>query len=130
MDKADLFRPRLPEEDVEIPGGTVRVRGLSRLEAMDVQQAGGPQVIERRMLALAMVDPKLTEDEVRQWQNASPASEIEPVTDAIARLSGLAPGADKETYKSFRGEPGAGVRALPSAEAGDDGGPAPVGHEQ
>lgn len=107
MDKELLFKPRLPEADVEISGvGTVKVRGLSRIEAMHVQAANGPEAVERRILALGVVEPKLTEDDVRQWQKASPAGELEPVTEKIAELSGMKPGADKEAYKSFRDDAG------------------------
>lgn len=105
MDKELLFKPRLAEDDVDVPGvGTVRVRGLNRIEAMQVSSAGGPEAIERRMLAFGMVDPKLTEDEVKEWQRASAAGEMEAVSARIAELSGLSPGAGKETYKSFRDE--------------------------
>lgn len=106
MDKDLLFKPRLPEEDYEIPGvGTVRIRGLNRVEAMHVQAANGPEATERRIMSLGMVDPTLTEAEVGQWQKASAAGEIEAVSTKIAELSGMLPGADKEAYKSLRGEP-------------------------
>lgn len=105
MDKELLFKPRLAEEDVDVPGvGTVRVRALNRLEAMHVQGAKTPAESDRRILALGLVDPTITEEEARRWQEASAAGEIEPVTTAIARLSGIGPGADKEAYKSVRGD--------------------------
>jgi hypothetical protein len=130
MDKELLFKSRLPEADIDIPGvGTVRVRGLSRVEAMHVQAANGVEATERRILALGMVDPELTEAEVGQWQKASIASELEPVAQKIAELSGILPESAKETYKSVRDESGDGVRVLPSAEAGDDGGSTPGGDE-
>lgn len=101
MDKELLFRPRLPEADIEVPGiGTVRVRGLNRIEAMHVQAADGPEATERRIMTLGMVDPELTEAEVGQWQKASAAGEIEAVSSKIAELSGMLPGADKTAYKS------------------------------
>lgn len=136
MDKELLFAPRLPESDVEVPGlGTVRVRGLSRAEVMvvrkatDTEQMDGPRalVLERKMLAAAMVDPELTEAEVGRWQQASTAGELEPVTRKIQELSGLLEGSAKEAVKTFRGEPGDGVRVLPGAETGHDGGPAAGG---
>lgn len=126
MDKAALLAPRLEEDDVDIPGvGTVRVRGLSRYEVMVSQRGnkGGTIAVERVMLRYGMVDPILTEDEVAEWQKASPAGEIEPVARRISELSGLRQGADKEAYKSLPGEPDAGVRILPGGEAVDDGGP-------
>lgn len=131
MDKNLLLKARLPEADVDIPGvGTVRVRALNRAEAMRVQEATGTGAAERLILHLGMVDPPLTEAEARQWQEASVAGEIEPVTTRIAELSGILPGADKEAYKSFRDESGSGVRVLPSPEAGHDGGSTPGADEQ
>lgn len=115
MDKELLFKSRIPEADVEIPGvGTVRVRGLSRVEvivmrkATDTEHLDGPRalVIERKMLAAAMVDPELTEAEVGQWQKASAAGELGPVTQKIQELSGMLDGSAKEAVQTFRGEPG------------------------
>ena len=126
MDKELLLKPRLPEDDVEIPGvGTVRVRGLSRYEVLLAQreQPKGAGAMERVILRFGLVDPELTEDEVTQWQKASPAGELEPVTRRIQALSGMGEGADKAQYKSVRDEPDAGVRVLPGPEAVHDGGP-------
>lgn len=110
MDKELLFAPRLPEADVEVPGvGTVRVRGLNRPEAMAVQAVSGTEARERKILALGMVDPALTEAEAGRWQKAAPAGELEPVTTRIAELSGMLEGSAKEAVKTFRGEPGSGV---------------------
>lgn len=110
IDKADLFVPRLPQDDIEIPGvGTVRVRGLSRHEAVVMQAQTGPGMSERKMLTFGLVNPMLTEDEAGRWQHASPAGELEPVTNRIAELSGMKLGADKTAYKSDGGQPDAGV---------------------
>jgi len=128
MDKELLFKPRLPEADVDVPGvGTVRVRGLSRAEAMHVQDAKGTEARERRLVALGMVDPELTEAEVGRWQKASAAAEMEPVTDRITELSGLADESAKEAVKEFAADPDAEFPVLPGAEAGDDGGAAAGG---
>lgn len=111
MDKEALFRPRLEEEDVPVPGvGTVRVRALSRAEviivrkATDAEHVDGPRVlvIERKMLAAALVDPQLTEVEVGRWQAASAAGEIEPIVAAIQRLSGMTDDADKSGVRAVR----------------------------
>lgn len=119
MDKELLFKPRLPEADVDIPGvGTVRVRGLSRVEVLAVRKAtdnaesmDGPRVLvlERKMLAAAMVDPELTESEVGQWQKAAAAGELEPIVTAVQELSGMLDGSAKAAVQTFRGEPGDGV---------------------
>lgn len=103
MDKEVLFAPRLAEEDLEIPGiGTVRVRGLSRAEAMKMQNCGSVEAQERLMISLGVVEPKLTEAEAGRWQKAAPAGELQPVSEAIGRLSGLVVDGDKEAYKSLR----------------------------
>lgn len=101
MNKEDLFRPRLPEEDVETTAGTIRVRGLNRAEAMIVAPLKGID-LERKALAFGMVDPALTEAEVTQWQKAAPAGELQSVAMVIQRLSGLAEGADKSDLPEVR----------------------------
>ena len=147
MEKEALFAPRLARDEVELPGlGTVTVRGLSRLEAMHVQAAADDVAeADRRVIAQGMVDPELVVPgllhsidarpcpacaDVKRWQEAAPADELEPVTDRIAALSGLAPSADKEAYKSVRGGPDPGAGVLPGRPAEDDGGPAALDDAQ
>lgn len=118
----------LPETHVDVPGmGRVYVRGLNRIEAMHVQEANGPEATERRILALGMVDPTLTEAEAGQWQKTSLAGEIEAVSRKIAELSGMLDSSAKAVVKTFRDGPDGGVRAVPGAEAGDDPGPVAAG---
>lgn len=104
VDKAALLAPRFAEEDVEIPGvGSVRIRSLSRAEALEVRGTELPYAeMERKLLAMTLVDPVLTEDEVGAWQAASPAMELEPVARAAARLCGMEVTAPKEAVKRFR----------------------------
>ena len=121
MDIELLFKPRLPEANVDIPGlGPVRVRGLNRAEAMMVQEAKGTEATERRILALGMVDPPMTEFQAGRWQKAATAGEIEPVSRKIAELSGMLDDSAKEAYKTFEATPDAEFSVLPSDEAGDD----------
>lgn len=104
MDKATLLKSRLPERDVEIEGvGTIRIRSLSRAEALEVRGVEmSIEALERKVLSLACIDPVLTEDEVAEWQNASAANELEAVMNAIIELSGMAKSSPKEAMKSFR----------------------------
>ncbi len=121
MDKDKLIAPRLQELDVEVPGvGTVRVRGLNRLQSIHVGSAKDQAGMERRMLALGLIDPVITEDEAYQWQKNSPGGELEPVTNAIAELSGMTKDSRKSNVAGD-GADGSGVRVLPSSEAGADG---------
>lgn len=113
--KDALFATKLPEEDVDIPGkGTVRVRALTRTEALACQQVKqGPDrvaAIERKMLAMAIVDPEMTEADIGRWQKASTAGEMEPVGAKVQELSGMTEGAAKEAYREFDANPDAEFR--------------------
>jgi hypothetical protein len=108
MDKSALVRPRLSEEDVEIPGvGTVRVRALSRAEALKVTDTEMPVArMEQLLLSMAMLDPVMSEQDVAEWQSAASAGELEPITKVIQRLSGLAQGAAKSGVPGDGEQPG------------------------
>lgn len=127
VDKVRLLKSRLPEAEVEIPGvGTVRVRGLARAEVLDVRDLRGAE-FERRLIAIALVDPELTDDEAYEWQQAAVVGEFEPVVAKVMELSGLATGAGKEAYKELASDPDAEFRDVPGVATEDDGGPAPGG---
>lgn len=127
FDKELLFKSRLTEADVDVPGlCTVRVRALTRKEAMGLtagikSEADATQrrdLIERRMLALAIVAldgeaASLTEAEIGQWQEASPAGELEPVTDKVNELSAMTEGAANAAYKEFESDPDGEFRLPP-----------------
>lgn len=107
MDKEALFKPRLPEGEVDAPGlGTVRVRGLSRAEVLE-SRTGNTLTTERRMLAFGMLDPALTEDEVKRWQEAALPAEIESVSRRIAELSGLLEASPRAAFRGTAPEQGA-----------------------
>lgn len=129
VDKELLLKSRLPEAEIEIPDvGTVRVRALSRADVMALQRVkdgpGREEALERKMIALALVDPVLSEAEVGQWQKTSSALEMTPVTERICELSGMDADAAKRAYKEFESDPDAEFRVLPGGEAEDDGSPA------
>jgi hypothetical protein len=96
FDKDKLFERGLPEADVETPLGTMRVRALSQAEAHMVNQVSGTEARDRRILALGLVDPVLTEAEVGKWQTARPAGEVTNVALKVAELSGMLEGQGKE----------------------------------
>lgn len=104
LNKDDLFKPPTNEQDVEIPGkGTVRIRALTRAEALQVRGKSMPiDQLEQKLLSWAMIEPKLTENEVRKWQEMSVAGELEVVTQAIAKLSGMETTSPKEAMHNFR----------------------------
>lgn len=120
MDKELLLKPRLAEGEVELTGvGTVRFRVLTRDEVMHIREAhldddhpSGYDLLglDNAMLAAAMVDPVLTEEEVEQWAAGSPAGEVTKVANAVQRLSGLTEEATKSDIPGNRQQRRAAVR--------------------
>jgi len=103
MDKALLFKPNLPQGEVEIEGrGTIRVRGMTR-EELHTTKNKDTGAGERVVLAACLVDPVLTVDEVLLWQQASPAGELNGVIAKIMELSKLGDGDDKSDLPGVSG---------------------------
>lgn len=102
LDKQALLKARFGEKVVEIPGvGEVRVRALSRGEALQIKgKEQDVAAIEQWVLSRAMVDPPMSEDDVKAWQDNSPAGELQVVFDEILKLSGMEATAAKAGYKS------------------------------
>ena len=113
-----LNRTGLPEKDIELEGfGVLRVRALSRAEAMLVQNEPNAMAKDRKTIEFGLLDPKMTNAEIKQWQMISPAGELETVTDAIGELSGVVTKAKaKGVYEEFEADRSAEFRTLPSAE--------------
>lgn len=108
MDKELLFKARLAEEDYDLPGvGTLRIRALSRSEALKVKSAGDLRTQEAQILAWGIVDPLLTVAEVNRWLDAAPAGELQEISARIAVLSGMLEDAPKNAYKSDGDDAGA-----------------------
>lgn len=105
IDKKALLNQAFGTQDVEIPGvGTVTIRALTRGEAIRIQ---GDEMLaeeaECKLLALAMVDPVMTEDEIQEWQDTSPAGQMQPVIKAILAASGMVEEVTRDAYADFRG---------------------------
>lgn len=83
--------------------GVVKVRALSRQEALKFQGEHDELSAEVKLLAVALVEPSLTEDEVRQWQKVSPAGELQPVVLAVLKASGMETTAPRQAMRDFRG---------------------------
>lgn len=101
-----LLRPRAvtETEDIDVPGvGTITVRALTRIEALSVTDKPMPmERVEQILLATAMVRPVMTEDQVRQWQEASAAGEIQEIANKITVMSGMSITADRAAMSQFR----------------------------
>jgi hypothetical protein len=93
LTKQDLIASVINQEEFELPdgSGSVLIRGLTRLEAMDATKAGAddPALLERHGMAAGMVDPPMTVDDVAKWQGAGLAHVVQAVAERIAQLSNL-----------------------------------------
>lgn len=106
--KADLLNKKASApEEMEVPGvGTVVIRPLTRAEALSMQDIEMcADLMEQKLLALSMIEPKLTEDEVAEWQAVSPAGLMHDVVMRIIEISGMHQVAAKSAYADFRGRP-------------------------
>ncbi|SCF22600.1 hypothetical protein [Micromonospora mirobrigensis] len=85
-------------------GSTVAIRALTRDEVLQAQESGR-STAERDtfIVATGMTDPKLSEEDVAAWAGSGDAGDLVAVSDAIAELSGLKPGAGKDATKSPAG---------------------------
>lgn len=93
-------------EDFELPSGfVVKIRPLTRGEALKVKGKEMPvDQMEQKLLSFAMVDPKMSERDVKTWQEVCMAGELEGVTQRIAEISGLTKAEAKEAVATFRDE--------------------------
>ena len=98
-----LLARRLPTKVLDVPGvGQITIRGMTRLETLAMGKGDMDLAArERMMLVTAMVDPEIDNRDARAWQEASPAGELEAITNEIARLSGMLREQQKEETVRF-----------------------------
>lgn len=106
VSKNDLLNLSFGIEDFDWPGvGTVRIRPLTRAEAVEVQGKDIPMIeLEKLFLSKALVEPKMTEADVSQFLNQVAAGTVQPLVERIAEISGMKAERPKEAVKQFRSE--------------------------
>lgn len=83
----------LPTDVVAVAGAEVKVRGLSRAEALKIQTfTGDLDGAENHILACGT---GVTEDEAAEWRANTPPDVAGAIVDRIIELSGLTEGAQK-----------------------------------
>jgi hypothetical protein len=98
VDMAGLLSGSTPaEKDVELAGvGTIRIRGLRRVDTFAVRAAGDDvAAMNRTVLAFGMVQPAMTEDQAEQWMRVASSDIVGRVVEAIFDLSGMGKDAQK-----------------------------------
>lgn len=89
LSKETLLKSGLPEETITVDGlGTVRVRSLSRAEFLRIRQADG-EGWEIGIVACGLVEPALSEEEVRDWHGRVAPRIFDDLAAEILRVSGL-----------------------------------------
>lgn len=101
LSREQLLAPGGDLDKVDVTGGQVVVRGLTRQQALIVRAAGDdPADQEPVILAYGLVDPALSLDEARAWLDVAMAGDIQRVVQAVAALSGMEDTAPKRITKS------------------------------
>jgi hypothetical protein len=102
--KDHLLKPSVEHGTVTVDDLDYEIRPLSRKQQIAVQEIrerDGLAAADAQLLAWGMVDPALTLDEAEQWQQTEGQSAAAgAVSEGIGRISGMFPGAGKESYKS------------------------------
>lgn len=96
---ADLTEATVEDaaEDYTLKSGkTVRIRGLTRREHLWIGKGtDDADIIEARMLSKGLVEPAMTIEEIKAWQDSSSSRAVSEISDQIRRLSGFSEGAAK-----------------------------------
>ena len=101
LSREQILATKLGREHVDVGDqGQVVVRGLTRSEAHEMKDIEGNAEREVRTLSLGLVEPALSEDDVRAWMAAATFGSLQPVLERIMSLSGMLEGQGKEATKS------------------------------
>lgn len=96
-----LTAARLGEATITIENvGDLRIRPLTRGQALLLNEVESLEDKDNIMISMGVVEPKLTVEQVQAWAEAAPAGELGPVSEAIARLSGMTRDSAKGATKS------------------------------
>lgn len=104
LTKEQILARKLGRDVVELPdgSGTVEVRGLNRREALHVSSLDNPYDRDVFLVACGLVDPAMTEEEVKAWGDQDDTGTIEAVSLRIGELSRMVEGAGKSRVPRAR----------------------------
>lgn len=100
--RAEILARKTGRGVVTIPDlGEFHIRALSRDEALRVHACESIGAGENLMVSLGLVDPALSADDVAEWAAAEgSAGELQALSMAIGKISGMTSQSGKESYKS------------------------------
>jgi hypothetical protein len=101
LTREEILARKTGQEVITLPGGgQVKVRGLTRDEALAVRDRDTVGAKDNFVIATGLVDPALTEDDVAAWAATGDVGDMTTISEAISRLSGMMPGQAKDATKS------------------------------
>ncbi len=107
FDKSILFQDQTEFEMVDVPPyGAFKIRSLTRAEALSMSGEENVAKIEQLIISMGTVDPELSATDVKRWQEHAPTMALDPLTEAISKMSGLDEEAEKEAVHEFPEGPG------------------------
>lgn len=93
----------LKTEPFTIEGvGDVVIRGLTRNEALAVQECETTADKDNLMIACGLVEPKMSQGDIAEWGGEEQAGTLVKLSQRIAELSGLVEGAGKSGVSRAR----------------------------
>lgn len=97
LTREDILARKVGKGTCELPGGgTVAVRSLTFAEVSEGQTSyGSPAERTAFYLSKALVDPKMTYEEVTAWQDQGDAGDVTVLAEYVQELSRLSEGAGK-----------------------------------
>lgn len=87
-------------------GKKIRIRGLSRNEALAVSQAKTEKDRQLYLVRKGVIHPFMTEEQVKKWFAKVPSGDVSKLMDKITELSGMAEEAERAIALAFREESG------------------------
>lgn len=101
LTRDEILARRVGQEVVTLAdGSTVLVRGCTRRQAAQIQEAPDGEERDALMISFGLADPQLTPEDVLKWFAEAPNGDVLLVTAAVLRASGMADGQAKDATKS------------------------------
>lgn len=108
LDREAFLKSSPPERVVELSTGSVRVRGISRAEALTLK-GQDLSVLEPRIIQFGLVEPELSAADVDEWYLHANCLDVDIMVRAISELSGLSAAAPKSDVPGVTEQPRSGV---------------------
>lgn len=84
--------------------GTVMVRGLTRAEALAMQELATVEERDDYIIHKGLVEPALELEDVQAWTKTASAGDTTAISMKVAELSGMSEGAGKSGVARSRGK--------------------------